>query len=105
MNVTIRKPLVVLIGAAMAMVAVTTAPAFAMGGGEGFGKYALNRHLAQYWADKHPHEEASQRKSDDQFAASESPITSDADSSTGRSRSRTIIETDILDDPQHNRGR
>ncbi len=103
MTVTIRKPIVVFIGAAMAMVAVTAAPAHATGEGEGFGKYALNRHLAQYWAEKHAQEKTSQQKSDDQFAASESPIVSDADSSTGRSR--VVIETEILDDPQHYRGR
>lgn len=103
MTVTIRKPIVVFIGAAMAMVAVTATPAHAMGEGEGFGKYALNRHLAQYWAEKHPHVKASKQTPDDQFAAAESPIISDADSSTGRNR--RVIETDILDDLQHYRGR
>ncbi len=106
MTAIIRNSLVVFFGAAMVMLAVTTTPVHAMG--EGLGKYWLNRHLAEYWAERHAQHaqaEVSKQTPDDQFAVSESPIVSDADPSMGRNNNRRFIEPDLLDDPQHNRGR
>jgi hypothetical protein len=106
MTAIIRNPLVVFFSAAMVMLAVTTPPVHAMG--EGFGKYFLNRHLAEYWAERHAQHaqaEVSKQTPDDQFAVSESPIVSDADSSMDRNKNWRVIEPDFLDDPQHNRGR
>ncbi len=106
MTAIIRNSLVVFFGAAMVMLAVTTTPVHAMG--EGFGKYFLNRHLAEYWAERHAQHaqaEVSKQTPDDQFAVSESPIVSDADPSMDRNKNWRVIEPDFLDDPQHNRGR
>lgn len=106
MTAIIRNSLVVFFGAAMVMLAVTTTPVHAMG--EGFGKYFLNRHLAEYWAERHAQHaqaEVSKQTPDDQFAVSESPIVSDADSSMDRNKNWRVIEPDFLDDPQHNHGR
>ncbi len=106
MTAIIRNSLVVFFGAAMVMLAVTTTPVHAMG--EGFGKYYLNRHLAEYWAERHAQHaqvEVSKQTPDDQFAVSESPIVSDADPSMDRNKNWRVIEPDFLDDPQHNRGR
>ncbi len=79
-----------------------------MGDGEGFGKYHLNRHLAEYWAERHAQHtqaEVSKQTPDDQFAVSQSPIISDADPSMDRNKNWRGIEPDVLDDPQDNRGR
>ncbi len=106
MTAIIRNSLVVFFGAAMVMLAVTTTPVHAMG--EGFGKYFLNRHLAEYWAERHAQHaqaEVSKQTPDDQFAVSESPIVSDADPSMDRNKNWRVIEPHILDDPQDNRGR
>ncbi len=106
MTAIIRNSLVIFFGAAMVMLAVTTTPVHAMG--EGFGKYFLNRHLAEYWAERHAQHaqaEVSKQTPDDQFAVSESPIVSDADPSMDRNKNWRVIEPDFLDDPQHNRGR
>ncbi len=106
MTAIIRNSLAVFFGAAMVMSAVTTTPVHAMG--EGFGKFYLNRHLAEYWAERHAQHaqaEVSKQTPDDQFAVSESPIVSDADSSMGRTKNWRAIEPDFLDDPQDNRGR
>ncbi len=106
MTAIIRNSLVGFFGAAMVMLAVTTTPVHAMG--EGFGKYFLNRHLAEYWAERHAQHaqaEVSKQTPDDQFAVSESPIVSDADRSMDRNKNWRVIEPDFLDDPQHYRGR
>ncbi|MCH9000210.1 MAG: hypothetical protein IID48_18375 [Proteobacteria bacterium] len=106
MTAIIRNPLVVFFGAAMVMLAVTTTPVHAMG--EGFGRYYLDRHLAEYWAERHAQHsqaEGSKQTPDDQFAVSESPIVSDADPSTDRNKNWKVNKPDFLDDPQHNRGR
>ncbi len=106
MTAIIRNSLAVFFGAAMVMSAVTTTPVHAMG--EGFGKYFLNRHLAEYWAERHAQHaqaEVSKQTPDDQFAVSESSIISDADPSMDRNNDRRFIEPHILDDPQDNRGR
>ena len=106
MTAIIRNSLVVFFGAAMVMLAVTTTPVHAMG--EGFGKYFLNRHLAEYWTERHAQHaqaEVSKQTPDDQFAVSESPIVSDADPSMDRNKNWRGIEPDVLDDPQDNRGR
>ncbi len=106
MTAIIRNSLVVFFGADMVMSALTTTPVHAMG--EGFGKYFLNRHLAEYWAERHAQHaqaEVSKQTPDDQFAVSESPIISDADPSMDRNNDRRFIEPHILDDPQDNRGR
>ncbi len=103
MTAIIRNSLVVFFGAAMVMLAVTTTPVHAMG--EGFGKYWLNRHLAEYWAERQAQAEVSKQTPDDQFAVSESPIVSDADSSMDRNKNWRVVEPDLLDDPQHNHGR
>ena len=106
MTAIIRNSLVVFIGATMVMLAATATPVHAMG--EGFGKFFWNRHLAEYWAERHAQHaqaDASEQTPDDQFAVSESPIVSDADSSMDRNKNWRVIEPDILDDPQHNRGR
>ncbi len=104
MTAIIRDSLVVFFGAIMVMLAVTTTPVHAMG--EGFGKYSLNRHLAEYWAERHAQHaqaEVSKQTPDDQFAVSESPIISDADPSMDRNNNRRFIEPHTLDDPQHSR--
>ena len=104
MTVTIRNSLVVFFGAAMVMLAVTATPVHAMG--EGFGKWYLDRHLAEYWAERHAQHaqaEVSKQTPDDQFAVSESPIISDADPSMARNNNRRVIEPHTLDDPQHSR--
>ncbi len=106
MTAIIRNSLVVFFGAAMVMLAVTTTPVHAMG--EGFGKWFLDRHLAEYWAERHAQHaqaEVSKQTPDDQFAVSESPIISDADPSMDRNNNQRFIEPHILDDPQHYRGR
>ncbi len=106
MTAIIRNSLVVFFGAAMVMLAVTTTPVHAMG--EGFGKYFLNRHLAEYWAERHAQHaqaEVSKQTPDDQFAVSKSPIVSDADSSMDRNKNWRVIEPGFLDDPQHYRRR
>lgn len=106
MTAIIRNSLVVFFGAAMVMSAVTTTPVHAMG--EGFGKYQWNRHLAEYWAERHAQHaqaEVSKQTPDDQFAVSESPIVSDADSSMDRNKNWRVIEPDFFDDPQHYHGR
>lgn len=104
MTAIIRNSLVVFFGAAMVMLAVTTTPVHAMG--EGFGKWFLDRHLAEYWAERHAQHaqaEVSKQTPDDQFAGSESPIISDADPSMARNNNRRVIEPHTLDDPQHSR--
>ena len=103
MTAIIRNSLAVFFGAAMVMLAVTTTPVHAMG--EGFGKFHLNRHLAEYWAEKQAQAEVSKQTPDDQFAVSESPVVNDADSSMDRNKNWRIIEKVRLDDPQHYRGR
>ncbi len=108
MTAIIRNSLVIFFGAAMAMLAVTATPVHAMGDGECFGKFFLNRHLAEYRAERHAQHaqaEVSKQTPDDQVAVSESPIVSDADSSMDRNKNWRAIEPDFLDDPQHNRGR
>ena len=110
MTAIIRNSLVIFFGAAMVMLAVTATPVHAMGAGEGegFGKWFLDRHLAEYWAERHAQHaqaEVSEQTPDDQFAVSESPIVSDADPSMDRNKNWRVIEPDFLDDPQHNRGR
>ncbi len=103
MTAIIRNSLVIFFGAAMVMLAVTATPVHAMG--EGFGKFYLNRHLAEYWAERQAQAEVSKQTPDDQFAVSKSPIVSDADSSMDRNKNWRFIEPDFLDDPQHYRGR
>ncbi len=106
MTAAIRNSIVAFCGTVMVLLAVTTTPVHAMG--EGFGKYAWNRHLAEYWAERHAQHaqaEVSKQTPDDQFAVSESPIVSDADPSMDRNKNWRVIEPDFLDDPQHNRGR
>ncbi len=76
MTATIRNSLAVFLGAATVMLAVTTTPVHAMG--EGFGKFALNRHLAEYWAQRHAQHaraEVSLRETerDDRAAKMEAP--------------------------------
>ncbi len=106
MTAIIRNSLVVFSAAAMVMLAVTTTPVHAMG--EGFGKFYLNRHLAEYWAERHAQHaqaEVSKQTPDDQFAVSESPIVSDADPSMDRNKNWRVIAPEFLDDPRHYRGR
>ncbi len=103
MTAIIRNSLAVFSGAVMVMLAVTTTPVHAMG--EGFGKYWLNRHLAEFWAERQAQAEVSKQTPDDQFAVSESSIVSDADPSMDRNKNWRVIEPDLLDDPQHYRGR
>ncbi len=107
MTVIIRNALVVFIGAAMVILAVTTTPVHAGGGdGEGFGKWFLDQHLAEYWAERHAqHAQAgvSKQTPDDQFAVSESPIISDAGPSMDRNNNRRFFGPHTLDDPQHSR--
>ncbi len=103
MTAIIRTSFVVFFGAAMVMMAATTTPVHAMG--EGFGKFYLNRHLAEYWAEKQAQVEVSKQTPDGQFAVSDSAIVSDADSSMDRNKNWRFIEPDFLDDPQHYHGR
>ena len=103
MTAVVRNSLVAFCATVMVMLAVTATPAHAMG--EGFGKYRWNLHLAEYWAEKKAQAEASKQTPNDQFAVSETPIVSDADSSMNRGKNRNVTEPDFLDDPQHYRGR